>query len=124
MPTSSCTEVRPVPWCFDTLVLGTVADSDTAHYIYLKNLATGRDRRYAVTSSGTTLQIDVANDGVKVSPGEWYEVRSTLASATDITTNKDITISGTDYSCLLVRFTEVYDSSREQSEYTSITLKL
>ncbi len=123
MPCSTCTEVRPVPICFDTLTLGTVA-SNTAHNVYFKNLSTGRERMYPITSTGTDLIVSVADDTFKAVPGEWYEVRATLASSEDITTNVNITISATAYTCFLVRFTESHNGSMELTEYTDITLEV
>ena len=111
MPCSNCTEVRPIPICFANLTIGTVA-SDTTHTVYLKNLSTQRELAYSVTSDGTDLILDRDSeaDNIKLIPGQWYELRATLATATDVTTNVNITIDSVAYTCLLIKFTEASGS--------------
>jgi hypothetical protein len=109
MPCSNCTEVRPVPATFETLTLGTVEES-TDYLVFLKNISTGMEAEYEITSDADGLLIlDRELDGIKIVPGEWTEARVILADATDLTANVNILIGATNYTCLLIRFTEVFN---------------
>jgi len=110
MPCSSCTETRPVPATFETLTIGSVSETSTEYNVYLKNIATGMDALYLIESDNNGLiLLDRELDGIKIVPGDWHEIRVTLADATDTTDNEDVTINEVVYTCLLTRFTEVYN---------------
>lgn len=116
-------EVRPVPVDFDTLTLATVAIS-TAHLVYFKNRATQREAQYAITSTDVgLLTVNRSSDSIKVIPGEWYEIRATLATATDYNENVTLTLGSATTNVLIVRFTEVYDGSA-MAEFTNMTLSV
>lgn len=126
MSCSSCTEVKPVPLCFTTLNIGTVAIS-TAYKVYFKNVSTGRENVYAVTSSGAGLLSMLRQSGgetvLPLIPG-YYEIKAQLATETNLEDVSNITINSVAYTCLLVRFTEVFDGVRELEEYTTVTLEV
>jgi hypothetical protein len=68
------------------------------------------DALYLIESDNNGLiLLDRELDGIKIVPGDWHEIRVTLADATDTTDNEDVTINEVVYTCLLTRFTEVYN---------------
>lgn len=123
MPCSSCQQVKPVPVCWTTLNIGDVAAA-TAHKVYLKNISTGRELVYAITSQADgTLRLVRADDTIKVIPG-WYEIKAVLNTSENVSSNVNITVDSVAYECLLVRFTEVYDTALALEDYGTITVSV
>ena len=103
-----------------TLEIGTVAGLTTDYNVYFKNIATDRELLYPLTSDGSgVLTISVATDGLKVIPGEWYEVRAVLDSDKDQANDVLITIGADATYLIKARFTEVY-SLGVHNEFTDL----
>jgi hypothetical protein len=120
MATTTTSDVRPVPATFETLEIGTVAGLTTDYNVYFKNIATDRELLYPLTSDGSgVLTISVATDGLKVIPGEWYEVRAVLDSDKDQANDVLITIGADATYLIKARFTEVY-SLGVHNEFTDL----
>lgn len=120
MATTTTSDVRPVPATFETLEIGTVAGLTTDYNVYFKNIATDRELLYPLTSDGAGLvTISVATDGLKVIPGEWYEVRAVLDSDKDQANDVLITIGADATYLIKARFTEVY-SLGVHNEFTDL----
>lgn len=120
MATTTTSDVRPVPATFETLEIGTVAGLTTDYNVYFKNIASDRELLYPLTSDGSgVLTISVADDGLKIVPGQWYEVRAVLDSDQDQDNNVLITIGADATYLIKARFTEVY-SAGVHNEFTDL----
>ena len=118
---SPCTRVKNLPSCVTDIVIGTVAQTSTAHYVYFKNLATGRINRYAATSDGSGLLTVTVDE--EIFPQHTYKVWVNQQSATNATDEETITIGAATPTCLEIHFYRVTDDSG-QVNYTSQTLKI
>ena len=119
MACSNCTEVLNVPKAFGTLRLGSVSSS-ADHIVYFKNLRTGIETAYEVTPTGGNLEI---SETVFSQAGGTYEVQAVLASAYNVNDEQDITVSGTAYNCIKVKFVDFLDSSGDQLQFNLIVLQ-
>lgn len=118
-----CQKTSPVPTCTSTLILGTIANLNTAVYIYIKDLSTDRLQREGVSSNGSgQVSLPMSNAPRFYQSGHIMEVWITLQSAVDITDAKDITISGTAYDCLLLTFYEVSNEVDGWYPFTTMTV--
>lgn len=121
---SPCQQCEDVPLGFSTLRIGTVANNNTAYYVYMLNLATGVETRYDVTSSAAGLiSLDRESDNVQLSHG-MYQVSAVLTASYNLNTDVNITVGGTAYACLKFKTADVFDDTGAQLEYDIITLQV
>lgn len=122
MSCSACSQTKTVGQCPESLVIGTVPYNTTAMRIYFKNMATGRMTVIDATSSNAgLLTADLTDiDFVREQDYEVWTSRTTDSLETQST----ITISGTGYSCLIVRFARPLDSAGSTLSYDSQTLTI
>lgn len=118
-----CQKTSPIPTCTSTLILGTIANLNTAVYIYIKDLSTDRLQREGVSSNGSgQVSLLMSNAPRFYQKGHIYEVFVTLQSSSDITNTIDLTISGTAYDCLQLTFWEVSNEVDGWYPYTTMTV--
>ena len=105
MSCTNCTESNQIPECVDTITIGTIANLNTAVYIYIRNLSTGYVHQQAATSSGAGLVIldSTLPDKSFYNENHLYELWITLQSA-GINNKKTITIDAEVQDCLLLNF--------------------
>lgn len=125
MACTTCTRAKSVPVCTQTLTLGTIASLNAAVWIYVKDITTDRIERFAGQSNGAglvTLDMDLVPTYYQ--EDHTYEISVALQSAVSIHDTKDITISGTAYDCLQVRFEEVSNDADGWYPYQNITVEI
>lgn len=118
---NSCISAQPIARCITNLIVGTISSLNTAVYVYIKNLTTGRDVRYAVTTSAAGL-ITVPITPQRFSEDHSYELYVTLTTANNISVKQNITISGEVSDCVSLRFKTIYNNDNEIVTYTNQTL--
>lgn len=125
MACSTCTKAVPIPVCTSTLTLGTITSLNAAVWIYIKDLTTGRTERESGMSGGTGIvTLDMSNNPTFYQEDHTYEVSVTLQSAVSIEDTRDITIAGTAYDCLQLRFVEVSNDVYGWYPYANITVAI
>lgn len=125
MSCSACTKTSYIPTCTDTLTIGTITDHNTAVWIYITDITTGRKARFAGQSNNTgVVTLDMSLDPTFYQEGHAYELKITLQSATDLSDTKDITVNGTAYECLQLSFVEVGNDVYGWYGYDTITISI
>lgn len=120
---SDCIHPKPIARCVTNLIIGTISSINTAVHVYIKDLTTGRDIRYAVTSSAAGL-ITIPITPQRFSEDHSYEVYVTLASAVGIEVKQNLTIGGEVSDCSSLRFETIWASDNTIATYTNQTLTL
>lgn len=110
--------------CAETIVIGTIAESDAGLFVFFKNLATGRITRISTTSNGDGLVSVDVSDMVLI-PNQSYEIWVTLNSdgmdCRQAITPVDCTGTPTDetYTCFNVTFYNVHDKDLMMIYYST-----
>ena len=109
MACTLCKFTKTYPLCITNLTLGTVTNLNTDHFIYIKNLATGRIVRLAATSDGAgLLTVDVSNE--ELMHNEGYEIWATLQTV-DKNQMEELTLSDSTADCLYIRGEDLHDTN-------------
>lgn len=108
----TCTPIKELTAGAGTVVLGTVAETSSDVYVYVKNTATKQIYRQSTTTDGDgTVTLDLTDpDAFAYHPNATFEIWVTLQSA-DIGTVLSITIGASSYECLAARFVRPLGSS-------------
>lgn len=118
-----CNATKCIPNCFDLLVVGTIAATDTDVDLYVKDVTLGRTYKYEETSSSYG-QVSWNKDGFPaLVPTHHYELWVTLRDA-GISANETITIDATEVTCLNLNVERAYDENGDLEVYPVITLEL
>jgi len=120
---SDCTHTRPIARCITNLIIGTVAQVSTALFVYIKDLTTDREIRYAVTSSAAGL-VTLPITPQKFSEDHSYELRITRADAANINENIAVVIDGESNTCASLRFETIWTNNNVIATYTDQTLSV
>lgn len=120
---NDCIHPKPIARCLTDLIIGTISSFNTAVYVYISNLTTGREIRYSVTSSAAGL-ITVPITPQRFSEDHSYEVHVTKASAVGINVKENITIGGEVSNCASLRFETIWDNNNAIVSYANQTLSL
>ncbi len=123
MSCNSCNKAKDLLSCISTLTIGTIANLNTAVYVYIRNNTTGRLYRYETTSSNAGLVAVLINTQQWI-PEHDHEVWITLQSATNIEEKINFTISATSIECANFTLTRVYGSDEAiESGVQTLTLE-
>lgn len=126
MSCNECSKTDAIPTCAATLVIGTVALLNTAMYVYVKDVTTGRLHMQPSTSSGAgVVSLDMTlPDQTFWIPDHHYELWMTTATSTGMDNRTDFVISSTTVDCINLVFERVLDENSDGKEYASITATL
>ena len=121
-----CSKTRPVSQCTESLVIGTIAFINTAVFVYLLDVTTGKLYRQSVTTNGSgQVILDKTKPSVYFySPDHFYECWVTLATANSQDDAELITISSEEKYCLNLFFDKPVNNSNESIVIASETLYL
>lgn len=123
MSCSSCNKAKDLLSCISTLTIGTIANLNTAVYVYIRNNTTGRLYRYEVTSTGAGL-VAVPINTQQWIPEHDHEVWITLQSATNIDEKVNFTVTGTSIECANFTLKRVFGSDEAlESGVQTLTLE-
>lgn len=120
---SDCLHPKPIARCITNLIIGTISSVNTAVYVYITNLTTEREIRYAVTTSAAGL-ITVPITPQRFSEDHSYEIHVTKQSSVGINVKENITIGGDVANCSALRFETIWDNNNAIVTYTNQTLSL
>jgi hypothetical protein len=104
-----------------SIEIGTISSNNADVFIYVENQATGVIYRQEATSSGAgvvTLDSSLPSTGW-YNPSATYKVWVTLDTADNLDDAETITISGTDYTCFIIRFERIIGDDEQYDNITS-----
>jgi hypothetical protein len=110
------TRVKDLYKCGSTLIIGTAPSANTAYLVYFKNWTTGKTFVVSTTSAAGTGVITITLPTDMLDADHDYQVWVTLASAVNLDTKQNITISSVVYTSFAVYFRTVYDSTQSAVE--------
>ena len=116
----NCTIAKHLTTGSTSIEIGTISSNSTDVYIYVRNNATGTIYRQSATSSGAGLvTLDSSLPSGWYHPSATYDIWVTLQTADNQDDTETITISGTDYTCLQVRFERIIGDDEQYDNITS-----
>ncbi len=118
-----CLKAKPIARCITNIIVGTITSLNTAVYVYIKDITTDREIRFAVTSSAAGL-ITVPITSQRFSEDHSYELRITKVTANNIDVRENITISGDVGDCVNIQFKTIFDNNNAVVTFTNQTLTL
>lgn len=120
----NCSKVNNLITPGTNVIIGTIADVNTAVYIYTQNTTTKRIERQAVTSDGAgAVVLDMQSpDPYFYQANVEFNIWITLASAANMYVTEEITIDTIEYDCLLVEFERVVAGDNIYIEETDQTI--
>ena len=104
---SPCIRLNEISLCTDSIIIGTVAQSNTLYNIYFISLATGIKVHYQATSDVNGLLILTPDDPFVLASDHLYEVFVNTTNSPSI--GEDLTIDSTTAKCYQVSFIQVVD---------------
>ena|SRR3990167_5652363 len=119
-----CTKPKPIARCITNLIIGNITSLNTAVKVYVAD-KTLDDRiiEYSVTSSAAGL-VTIPITPQRFSEDHSYEIWITLASAVNINTKQNITISGEVSDCIALQFETIWENDNTIQTFTDQTLAL
>lgn len=120
---SDCIHPKPIARCITNLIIGTITPLNTAVFVYIYNLTTGRNIRYAVTSSAAGL-VTVPITPQRFSEDHSYEISITNQASANIGIKENITIGGEVSNCVSLRFETIWLSDNTIATYANQTLSI
>ncbi len=107
-----CLKTELVPKCLTNLIIGTISSLNTAVFVYIRDLTTGKLLRFSEVSSGagqvTVTGLDTEPDFM---PDHSYEMWITLQTAISIEDRETITVTSSlgdvTGTCFQIRFVAV-----------------
>ena len=106
----NCLKSNNIIVCPDTLYVGSVSHLNTDVVVYIRNITTGRIKKYESTSSaGGRVTIDTSS--TVFNEGHSYEVKIVLATAVNPNDNEMITLDGFESCCVYFTATNTYEGT-------------
>ena len=126
---SDPTRVCPINWCATSTLVGTISSAETAIYVFIKNLSTGRLQRQETTTTATgRFGLDLSDpDAQFYNSDSDFELWVTLESANnqndarETITLMDTTTSNT---CFILTFEGIKDANGDNITSTVQTLSV
>lgn len=122
-----CSVFRKLPSCMTNLTVGTIANRNTAVYIYLKNHTTNHIYRFSTTSDAVTgiVTFDITDAGdFSLTPNHDYELYIILQSSTNNDERVTFSVNSINYTCAAFTVETINFDSMDVAAYTNQTLKL
>lgn len=119
-----CKQLKQISLCTDSLVIGTVADENTAYIVYFKSLATGAIYSRPVTSDSNGVITIQFTDGFPLASGTGYELWVNKAGDS-VEDTVNLTIGATTATCYTLSASTVFNMYYDEfMNYDSQTLEV
>lgn len=117
----SCIKAKPVARCLTNLIVGTIANVNTAIFVYITDLTTERRIRYSVTTDSDGL-ITIPITPQRFSDDHSYRLHVTLVNAINVSEEELITVGEETNNCISLRFLTIWKNDNTIATYTDQTL--
>lgn len=120
MSCTICTKTKPIPQCSESVILGTVAETEVI--LVFTDVVTNRQRSIEGTVDAGTLSFDMDALGGFISPNFLYTIQGYDTSLDNLGDPITITKEGEEYTCLNLSVSPIVNEEGEIEGATEITL--